>query len=213
MTYNKLLFCLSLWSMLLAGCSITQSKQEVYHYALSLPSRTTGSASTAQTTASPASLVVRPFTAHQPYNRDRIVYRSSPYQVDFYHYHRWVSKPADMVTTLTRRALQQSHLFSTVYPTPDAPADMRLGGVIRQCEEIDQAQSWQAVLSIDVWLSRSRNASPFWFETYTATQQASKRNPAAVAEAMSRNLQEILQQLSADLATELATLPRPRAQD
>ena len=213
MTYTKLLFCLSLWSMLLAGCSITQSKQEVHYYALSLPSRTIGSAPTAQTTASPASLVVQPFTAHQPYNRDRIVYRSSPYQVDFYHYHRWVSKPADMVTTLTRRALQQSHLFSTVYPTPDAPADMRLGGVIRQCEEIDQAQSWQAVLSLDVWLSRSRNASPFWFETYTATQQASKRNPAAVAEAMSRNLQEILQQLSADLATELATLPIPRAQD
>ncbi len=212
MTYTKLLFCLSLWSMLLAGCGIAQSKQEVHYYALSLPSRTTGSAPTAQTTASPtspASLVVRPFTAHQPYNRDRIVYRSSPYQVDFYHYHRWVSKPADMVTTLTRRALQQSHLFSTVYPTPDAPADMRLGGVVRQCEEIDQALSWQAVLTIDVWLSRSRNASPFWFETYTATQQATQRNPAAVAEAMSRNLQEILQQLSADLATELATLPVP----
>ena len=84
---------------------------------------------------------------------------------------------------------------------------MRLGGVVRQCEEIDQALSWQAVLTIDVWLSRSRNASPFWFETYTATQQATQRNPAAVAEAMSRNLQEILQQLSADLATELATLP------
>lgn len=212
MTYPRLLFCLILWSVVLAGCSLTQSKQEVHYYALSLPSGNTGSAPTAQTTASPtspASLVVRPFTAHQPYNRDRIVYRSSPYQVDFYHYHRWVSQPADMVTTLIRRALQQSNLFSTVYPTPDAPADIQLGGVVRQCEEIDQAQSWQAVLSIDVWLSRSRNASPFWFETYTATQQATKRNPAAVAEAMSRNLQEILQQLSADLATELATLPVP----
>ena len=181
MTYTRLLFCLILWSVVLAGCSITQSKQEVHYYALSLPSGNTVSATTAQTTAS---LVVRPFTAQQPYNRDRIVYRSSPYQVDFYHYHRWVSKPADMVTTLTRHALQQSNLFSTVYPTPDTPADIRLGGVVRQCEEIDQAQSWQAVLSIDVWLSRSRNASPFWFETYTATQQATKRNPAAVAEAM-----------------------------
>ena len=212
MTSTKLLFGLSLWSMLLAGCSIAQSKQEVHYYALSLPSANTASATTAQTTASPASsasLVVRPFTAQQPYSRDRMVYRSSPYQVNFYHYHRWVSKPADMVTTLTRRALQQSNLFSTVYPTPDAPADMRLGGVVRQCEEIDQPQSWQAVLSIDVWLSRSRNSSPFWFETYTATQQAAKRNPAAVAEAMSRNLQEILQQLSADLASELAKLSVP----
>jgi len=138
-----------------------------------------------------------------------MVYRSSPYEFDFYHYHRWVTKPADMLTTLTRQTLQQSGLFTTVYPTPDAQADLRLGGVVRQYEEVDQAQSWQAVLSIEVWLSRSQEPSLFWFQSYSATRQATKRNPAAVAEAMSQNLQDILERLTHDLASVLSTQTQP----
>ena len=204
--YARLFFLAILISLVLGGCSLPHSKQEVRHYALALPARTHDPSSPA---LSSASLVVRPFTAQPPYNRDRIIYRSSPYEFDFYHYHRWVTKPADMLTALTRRSLQQSGLFTTVYPTSDAQADLQLGGVIRQYEEVDQAHSWQAVLSIEVWLSRSREPAPFWFRSYTATQPAGKRNPAAVAEAMSQNLQDILERLAHDLARELSTKPPP----
>ena len=207
MRYPRRFFPVLLASLVLCGCSLTQPKQEVQYYALTLPTRTSSPASPAPITAS---LVVRPFSAQPPYHRARMVYRSSPYEFDFYHYHRWVTKPADMLTTLTRRTLQQSGLFTTVYPTPDAQADLRLGGVVRQCEEVDQAQSWQAVLSIEVWLSRAREPAPFWFRSYSATRQAAKRNPAAVAEAMSRNVEDILARLTKDLERELASTSVPR---
>ena len=206
MRYPRLFFPVLLTSLVLGGCSLTRSRQEVQYYALTLPTRSAAPANPAPITAS---LVVQPFSAQPPYHRDRMVYRSSPYEFDFYHYHRWVTKPADMLTTLTRRSLQQSGLFTTVYPTPDAQADLRLGGVVRQYEEVDRTQSWQAALSIEVWLSRSREPAPFWFRSYTATQSAAKRNPAAVAEAMSRNLQDILERLTRDLAGALATKPPP----
>ena len=206
MTSLQLFSVLILMSLVFSGCSLTKEKPKVQHYALALPSSTSDPSSPPLKNTS---LVVRSFTAQQPYNRDRIVYRSSPYAFDFYHYHRWVTKPTDMITALTRRSLQQSNLFQTVYPTATARADMQLGGVIRQCEEVDQAQSWQAALTIDIWLTRARESAPFWFQTYTATQQASKRNPAAVAEAMSRNLQDILTRLSQDLEAELAKTSAP----
>ena len=206
MRYPRFFFPVLLTSLVLGGCSLTRSKQEVQYYALTLPTRSAAPSSPAPITAS---LVVRPFSAQPPYHRDRMVYRSSPYEFDFYHYHRWVTKPADMLTTLTRRTLQQSGLFTTVYPTPDARADLRLGGVVRQYEEVDQAQSWQAVLSIEVWLSRSQEPAPFWFQSYSATRLATKRNPAAVAEAMSQNLQDILARLTNDLTGALATKPVP----
>ena len=206
MRYPRFFFPVLLISLVLGGCSLTRSKQEVQYYALTLPTRSAAPSSPAPITAS---LVVRPFSAQPPYHRDRMVYRSSPYEFDFYHYHRWVTKPADMLTTLTRRTLQQSGLFTTVYPTPDARADLRLGGVVRQYEEVDQAQSWQAVLSIEVWLSRSQEPAPFWFRSYSATRLAAKRNPAAVAEAMSQNLQDILARLTNDLTGALATKPVP----
>ena len=206
MRYPRLFFPVLLISLVIGGCSLTQSKQEVQYYALSLSPHSPAPSGPAPVKAS---LVVRPFSAQPPYHRDRMVYRSSPYEFDFYHYHRWVTKPADMLTTLTRRTLQQSGLFTTVYPTPDARADLRLGGVVRQYEEVDQAQSWQAALSIEVWLSRSQESAPFWFRSYSATRLAAKRNPAAVAEAMSQNLQDILARLTHDLANVLSTQTPP----
>ena len=206
MRYLRLFFPVLLISLVIGGCSLTQSKQEVQYYALSLSPPAPAPSGPAPVKAS---LVVRPFSAQPPYHRDRMVYRSSPYEFDFYHYHRWVTKPADMLTTLTRQTLQQSGLFTTVYPTPDARADLRLGGVVRQYEEVDQAQSWQAALSIEVWLSRSQEPAPFWFQSYSATRLATKRNPAAVAEAMSQNLQDILARLTTDLASALASRPAP----
>ena len=131
MRYLRRFFPVLLTSLVLGGCSLIHPKQEVRYYALTLPTRSPTPSSPAPITAS---LVVRPFSAQPPYHRDRMVYRSSPYEFDFYHYHRWVTKPADMLTSLTRRSLQQSGLFTTVYPTPDAQADLRLGGVVRQYE-------------------------------------------------------------------------------
>ena len=200
-TNSRLLWGLALWSVLLGGCSLTKPRPEVRHYALALtvPEVPPGAAKT--------SLTVRPFTAHDPYNQERIVYRSSPYQVDFYNYHRWAASPAEQVTDLTRRYLAGAGLFAKVFPTADGSADLALGGRVRQIEEVDHEQAWEAVLSIDFWLARADQRSPFWFRSYTATQQAAKRNPEAIAEALSRNLENILGRLIADLAPVVAAPP------
>jgi hypothetical protein len=87
---------------------MTTPQPEVRHYALTL-TVPEAPASTAQ-----ASLVVRPFMARDPYDQERIVYRSSPYQLDFYNYHRWAASPADLVTDWTRRYLSGTGLFAKV---------------------------------------------------------------------------------------------------
>jgi ABC-type uncharacterized transport system auxiliary subunit len=191
---------LAVGSVLLHGCSLTKTRPDVHYYALVL------TVPEAPTQTTKLSLIVRPFFARDPYNQERLVYRASPYQLDFYHYHRWAASPAEQVTDWTRRYLRGSGLFTRVFPTADGNADLAVGGVIRQIEEVDHAQSWEAVLSIDFWLARADQRSPLWFQAYTATQRSAKRNPAAVAEAMSRNLENILGQLVADLAPVVTTL-------
>jgi uncharacterized lipoprotein YmbA len=198
-----LLWGMVVWSVVLGGCSLTRPRPEVRHYALALtvPDVPTGAART--------SLVVRSFTAHDPYNQERIVYRSSPYQLDFYNYHRWAASPAEQITDWTRRYLRGTSLFAKVFPTADGNADLALGGVVRQIEEVDHEQTWDAALSIDFWLARADQRSPFWFQSYTARQQAAKRTPEAITEAMSRNLENILGRLIADLTPVVAALPPP----
>jgi len=202
-TGTRLLWGLALWSVLLGGCSLTKPRPEVRHYALALtaPEVPSGTAK--------LSLIVYPFTARDPYGQDLMVYRSSPYRLDFYNYHRWAAAPAELVTDWTRRYLRGTGLFAEVFPTTEGNADWILDGVIHQFAEVDHEQSWEAALAIDFWLTRVEQRSPFWFQSYMTTQQAEKRNPEAIAEAMSRNLENILARLTADLAPVVAAPPPP----
>src|SRR5262245_40897054 len=181
------------WGITLIGCSLTKPRPEVHYYALALqlPEAKSHTAKT--------SLVIRSLTARDPYDQEQIVYRTSSYAFDLYSFHRWASSPAEQVTYWTQRYLQTTGLFSQVFPTTDGNADMVLGGVIRQFEEIDHEATWEAALSIEFWLTRANERSPFWFRSYSAIKPAVRRNPEAVAAAMSQGLEEILRQLTADL--------------
>ncbi len=190
----RLLLGAAVWSITAAGCSLTTPQPAIHHYALALQ-LPAPAASMAKT-----SLVIHPLTARDPYDQERMVYRTSPYAFDLYNSHRWASSPAEQVTHWTRRYLQTTGLFSQVFPTTDSVADVVLGGVIRQCEELDHDTTWEAALSIDFWLTRGDERSPFWFRSYTSTTPASRRNPEAIAEAMSRGLADILQRLTTDIS-------------
>ncbi len=189
--------------VLFSGCSLTKPQPEVRHYTLeiALPAASSATAS--------ATLVVRPFSAQDPYSQERLVYRTSPYQLDFYNYHRWAAPPPEQIADWTRRYLRDTALFTRVSPTGEGAADFALNGKIRRLEEVDHEQTWEAVLNIDFWLTRAEQRTPVWFQSYTTVQQATKRNPAAVAEAMSRNLEAILSKLGADLAPVVAAPPAP----
>lgn len=195
----RLLLGAAVWSITAAGCSLTKPQPAIHYYALAVPlpapAPNTGK----------ASLVIRPLTARDPYDQERLVYRTSPYAFDLYQSHRWASSPAEQVSHWTYRYLQATRLFSQVFPTTDSTADVVLGGVIRQCEELDHDTTWEAALSIDFWLTRGDERSPFWFRSYSATTPASRRNPEAIAEAMSQGLADILRQLTTDLAPIVTT--------
>ena len=179
-------------SISVGACSIAGQRPAVHHYTLSL---------TVPETQGPRkmTLVVRPLNARAPYDQERIVYRSSAYAFDLYNYHRWASSPGEQVTTWTRRYLRSSGLFAHVLPISGSRADLVLDGTIQQFEEVDHEQTWDATLSVDFWLTHAGDSTPIWFQSYSATQQAPKRNPEAIAEAMSRNLEHILARLTTDL--------------
>src|SRR6476619_6194485 len=100
------------WSISFAGCSLTSPRPATHHYGLALSVPDTPGPRT-------SSLIIRPIGARDPYNQERIVYRSSAYAFDLYNYHRWASTPAEQVTTWTRRVLRGSGLFAQVLPNSE----------------------------------------------------------------------------------------------
>ncbi|HEY0989969.1 MAG TPA: ABC-type transport auxiliary lipoprotein family protein [Kofleriaceae bacterium] len=59
-------------------------------------------------------LVVEPLTTDAGYDDERIVYRTTPFRVDYYQYHRWTSAPGVMVGNYLERALEGSGKFRAV---------------------------------------------------------------------------------------------------
>lgn len=174
----------------LGACSLGKPGPEVHYYALSLPVP-----SVPAPEGRPV-LMLQRFAARDPFAQETLVYRSSTYRVNFYSYHRWIAPPAHLVSEWTLRYLRGAGLFSKV---SEYSGDLALSAIVRDFTETDEKDSWSASLSIDFMVTRTKDAAPVLMQNYSATQRAPRRNPEAIAEAMSRNLEQILKQLAADL--------------
>ncbi|GAK55431.1 hypothetical protein U27_02265 [Candidatus Vecturithrix granuli] len=79
----------------------------------------------------PASIGIEAYEAETPYQQDRIVFRKSPYEVNFYEYHRWLRPPAELVTDQVQKLLKVSGLFQQIQAyTYDSTPDYLLRGRI-----------------------------------------------------------------------------------
>jgi ABC-type uncharacterized transport system auxiliary subunit len=176
------------------GCASGRPTLEYYTLSLDLPPDSPGQPEW--------SLLINRFWARDPYGQSRIIYRTSAYNLDYYNYRMWASSPPDQVQEWTARYLRAAKLFSRVTTIPEAGGDVELGAVVRRFEEVDndRDQTWDAALAVDFWLVRRSERTTLWYGSYEATQRAPKRNPTAVAEAMSRCLEQVLKRVSEELA-------------
>ncbi len=74
---------------------------------------------------------IETYEASAPYQQDRIVYRTSSYEVNFYEYRRWLHLPTDLVTGQVQRLFTSSGLFERVHAYAfEAYADYIIRGKI-----------------------------------------------------------------------------------
>lgn len=97
----------------------------------------------------PVTLGVARVAAPEPYRQERIIYRTSPYEVQFYGADRWESSPADMVGNVLLDRLRRSGLFRRVVPWRYGEADDRLEVRLRRFEEVDEVDGWYGVVELE----------------------------------------------------------------
>jgi ABC-type uncharacterized transport system auxiliary subunit len=148
---------------------------------------------------------VRPFTAATRY-RDRILYRTSAFEVAFYPYDRWVEPPEEMVTRLVAHMVRASGLFSQVVPADNVqlPAWI-LSGEVTRFDEVREAGGSRAECWLRFEVRRAHDEQLLWSEVMTAVEPLADGTPAALAQAMSRAVQRVAQHL----ITVLAKAPLP----
>jgi len=177
---------------LLSACASTP---ETHFYRLSAPTLTLAHQPVAGV------LYVESFEADAVFSDDRVVYRTSPYKLDYYNYHRWTSPPAVHLTDYLRDAYARSGLFSRVVTASTPPPDAILSGRVTGFEEVDESASvWLGRLELELTLSDAQSTAVLWNQRFSESEPLAQRTPEGLAIALSTAMERIVQSSAPALA-------------
>jgi ABC-type uncharacterized transport system auxiliary subunit len=147
----------------------------------------------AQTPRSRAVLGIERFGATEALRNDRLVYYSSPNQVGFYDYHRWVADPATMLRDDVARRIHQAGLFADVQLLPARGAvDYYLRGRVLHFEEVDYDGGVGGRAGLDLTLVRASDRQVVWSGSKVVKIAAAGQGHAAVVEALNAASDQVL---------------------
>lgn len=141
-------------------------------------------------------------TTDQAYDDERIVYRTTPYRLDYYQYQRWSSPPGVMVGNYLEQALEASGKFRGVVRemTPDAP--VVLSGRVVAIEEVDRSKTaWHGRLVLELVLSDARSNEALWTRQFEEIEPLRQQTPEGLAAALSTAMQRITAAALPEIAT------------
>lgn len=166
-----------------AGCSLARTPPPMRWYLLVVPG---------EPIVMPVPVRIGPFDAEQAYASSRLAYRTSPYELDYYLYHRWAAQPRALVGQAVRDAL-------TSPPGDAAPIDVE--GVVRRLEAVEEGPNATAALTLA--LRATRGTRVVVERVYEEQVPAATRRPTDVAEALSVATRRVLERFRDDVATAL----------
>ena len=187
-------------SILLSGCvNLKHPVNKIDYYTLeSTPPKLSG--------LKPLSHVIKlvHFTALPTYNTRRIIYRDRSFKRDSYVYSRWRANPGALVTHILNRDIRHSHLFKAILTSDSRFASSYiLEGTVDEFFEWDMKETWKAVLSLSITLmdeTKIDTREKILFQnTYREETLCKRKNPRALAEAMSLAMSEISGQIIKDV--------------
>jgi ABC-type uncharacterized transport system auxiliary subunit len=156
--------------------------------------------------------VVRDFQCPEYLCEGRIVYRTTPEQVGFYEYHRWVMSPQQMITQFVAATVRDRGLFKMVTerePGVDAAVYV-LAGSIEQLEEVDEGHDVHAVCVLSAQLIDAGTKSVLWSHRESVRVPVADRNVAGVVDALSAAAAMAVNRLVTSMETALTSAHRTR---
>lgn len=191
-TRNLLKVCGVIIMLWLWGCADVPPT----HYYMFRPD----SAPTAAAAAKyPGVLAVGSFEPDVPYQQAKIVYRTSPYEVNFYEYHQWLRPLAEMVADQALKFIAAAGLLQQVQAyTPESSSDYILRGRIKMFDFWYSEQASLVRIRIEYALFVAKTDQLLWRDTVETTAPAPNSKVVETVKGFETALQEnLLQALAA----------------
>ncbi len=145
-------------------------------------------------------LGVARFEAALLYKEERLVYRDSPYEGKYYHYHRWITSPEQMIKEQVIEQLKASNLFEQVRAFPKySPVDFVLQGTIKALEEWDESDQWYARVQIAFELVSATENHIIWQKTIEKKNRVPHKSPAEVVKGINLGVQQCITEVEQEL--------------
>lgn len=131
-------------------------------------------------------LVLETLSTDAAYDDERIVYRTTPFRLDYYQYQRWSSTPGIMVSNYLEQAFEASGKFRAVVREMIPEAPVVLSGRVIAIEEVDRSRTeWLGRIAIELVLSDARTSEAIWTEQLEETEPLHQQTPEGLAAALS----------------------------
>jgi cholesterol transport system auxiliary component len=141
-----------------------------------------------------------------------MLYRDQSYTIKSYTFHQWRANPGNLVQHFLIRDLRASGLYKAILPySSRSPASYVLEGSLDEFLEWDEATGWKAVLSLSMTLinpgEKDARKRIVMQKDYRTIESCRRKNPQAVAEAMSLAMSRVSEQIGRDIYTSLKDNP------
>jgi len=149
-------------------------------------------------------LVVASFAAAAGYDSQRLAYRLSPYEIQYYGYRQWVTEPARLFQEWTMRHLRASKMFAEV-TSSDRLRDPTavLYGVVEAVEEVDRGETWLARLSMTFILRQGESEKVVLRHHFDTTRPCARRHPDEVPKEIAKILEKESKRLAERIVSAL----------
>jgi ABC-type uncharacterized transport system auxiliary subunit len=144
-------------------------------------------------------IAVDVFEADIPYQQDKIVFRTSPYEVSFYEYHKWLRPLGELLAEQALKVLASAGMFPQVQPyTPELASDYILRARIKMFDHWHSAQQSFVQVVIQYQLTTTQDERPIWRERIATTAQITNFQVIEIVKGFETAVHDnILQALSA----------------
>lgn len=130
---------------------------------------------------------------------NRIIYYTSPTQLNFHEYHRWASDPGDLLSEVAMKFFASTGLFQQVfaYPAP-VNADYTLRGRVLDLDELRYGmngggKSGEARLGLKLDLLQSQQNKVIWSARLEQAEPIQQSNVEGAVDAMNIAAERLLQ--------------------
>jgi len=180
------------WIIEFTGCIPSVSVEKKY-FQIYLPRSPQAVDVKKNQSISDKTILVNSIEVEKIYNDYRVVYRISPYQLNYYFYNYWIKKPELLVKEAIVEYLSSANLFKEVITgySQENP-DFQLKAKVYMLEESDSSQSWYAHLKMDIEIEDFKSKKQLVVHSFDRKKQMIQKKVERLPVLISRILKEEL---------------------